>query len=112
MKLANISALQLVIGIGQLRAHDHATRRGVGGRSDGGDLSLEHVVGDRRDLHLDLLPDTDERNIVLRNSRLEPHGGEIGDGEQRLAGVAADVLARADLARDHRSIDRRAYGDE
>ena len=51
--------------------------------------ALNTRPGSGADRDLDLLPDSDERNVVLGNVRLEPHGGEVGDRVERLAGIVA-----------------------
>ena len=52
-------------------------------------------------------PDSDERDFVFRHLRLQPHGGQVGDDVERVAGVVAHILARTDLARDDSAVDRR-----
>ena len=99
--------LERAVGIGDLRAHHDAPRRRVGRRADRGDARLEHAVRQRGDLDLDLLADADDADVVFRHLGLEPHGGEIGDRIERLAGIVAHILARTDLAGDDGAVDRR-----
>ena len=97
-------------GVGDLRTNNDATRGSVRRSADCDHLRVEDSIGQSRDLDLQLLPDVDVRNVDFGNVRLQPHGREIGDSIERLAGIGTHILAGADLAGDDRSLDRRIDG--
>ena len=103
---------QDAVGIGNLGTYRHPARDRVGRRAYGDHPRLERAPRDGGDAHLDLLADAHERYIALRHAGLHPHGRQIGDRIELVAGVAAHILARADLAGDDGAADRRGDGDE
>jgi hypothetical protein len=70
---------QLVLGIFDVRAHQHPVRVGIDRRCDGGDVTFERPVRERHDADLDLLADTEGRAVGLGDVGEHPHGRNIGD---------------------------------
>ena len=100
---------QLELLVRELEPNLRRARRGVDRRIHELHRALERSVGKSSDGELRRLTDLHARELVLVHVGDDPHLGEVGDGEEIVAGLEVHPLHRA--LRDDPTADGRVYTD-